>query len=382
MTQQGAKPQGLEIFRAGTWTDMHGRTIEFSRKDVEAIAEAYDPELAEAPIVVGHPKDNDPAYGWIRSLVADEHTVLRAEPHQVERAFAEIVAQGRYKKISSSFYQPDSPANPKPGSYYLRHVGFLGAQPPAVRGLKDAQFSEVGEADVVEFQADLSQMTNATLWRRLREFFLSQFGMETADTVIPSYAVKDLEDEANDNPEPAMAEGTTLTARPLGAPADPQEDTMGQKELEQQKADIAKQKAELDDREAKFAERAKEQRLADVRAKVEGLVEDGRVLPADKEPLVAFLGGLDAETTLEFSDGEGFEGKKVSTPAAQWFEKFLERMPKQVDYSERARSADLPPDQSDPVALAEAARTYQAEQRLKGIQVTARDAVRHVVAGS
>jgi len=52
-----------------------------------------------------------------------------------------MVNKGRYKKISASFYSPNYPFNPAPGSYYLKHVGFLGAVPPAVKGLGDARFS-------------------------------------------------------------------------------------------------------------------------------------------------------------------------------------------------------------------------------------------------
>ena len=51
--------------------------------------------------------------------------------------FTDWVAAGRYKKRSASFYTADHPSNPTPGKPYLRHVGFLGAQPPAVKGLAD-----------------------------------------------------------------------------------------------------------------------------------------------------------------------------------------------------------------------------------------------------
>lgn len=76
----------------------------------------------------------------MRSLAAGDDG-LNAEPHQVDPEFAEMVNAGRFKKISASFYTPDAPNNPVPGVYYLRHVGFLGAQPPAVKGLKQAEFA-------------------------------------------------------------------------------------------------------------------------------------------------------------------------------------------------------------------------------------------------
>jgi hypothetical protein len=142
----------IEIFRPGSHTAMGGEELAFTAGDVAAIASSYDPETHEAPIVVGHPAHDLPAYGWVKGLAfRDGHLV--AELDQVDPAFRELVQAGRYKKISASFYRPDAPANPKPGSWYLRHVGFLGAQAPAVKGLKPAQFA--AEAlGVVEFSAE------------------------------------------------------------------------------------------------------------------------------------------------------------------------------------------------------------------------------------
>ena len=57
-------------------------------------------------------------YGKLRR----DDQVAALMPRQVDPAFAEAVAAGRYKKVSASFYQPNSPHNPVPGVYYLRHV--------------------------------------------------------------------------------------------------------------------------------------------------------------------------------------------------------------------------------------------------------------------
>ncbi|MEO5341395.1 MAG: hypothetical protein H7837_12910 [Magnetococcus sp. MYC-9] len=124
----------LYIFRPGTHTDQHGANLTFTESDLSACATAYDPSLHQAPLVVGHPVTNDPAWGWVQSLAYSGGRLL-ATPDQVDPAFAEMVNAGRYNKLSASFYLPDSPANPVQGTYYLRHVGFLGAQPPALKGL-------------------------------------------------------------------------------------------------------------------------------------------------------------------------------------------------------------------------------------------------------
>lgn len=92
------------------------------------------------PLVIGHPAVDGPAWGWASRLAAGKDGLF-ASPSQLDPAFAKLVRAGRFKKVSASFYAPDNPNNFVPGVYYLRHVGFLGAQPPAVKGLAPVNFA-------------------------------------------------------------------------------------------------------------------------------------------------------------------------------------------------------------------------------------------------
>ena len=83
--------------------------------------------------------------------LAFKEGIVTADPEKVEPNFAEMVNDGRFPKISSSFWPPNHPSNPKPGVWYLRHVGFLGAAAPAVKGLKPASFSDEA-ADLVTIE--------------------------------------------------------------------------------------------------------------------------------------------------------------------------------------------------------------------------------------
>lgn len=151
--------QPIHIFKAGKQTSSSGLTIDFTEADVAATAAAYNPALHEAPIVIGHPEQEDPAYGWISQLAAQAGN-LYATPSQVNADFADMVQAGAYKKVSASFYPPDHPNNPTPGVYALRHVGFLGAQPPAVKGLKATQFADASDGQpFVELELDFSDAT-------------------------------------------------------------------------------------------------------------------------------------------------------------------------------------------------------------------------------
>jgi len=139
----------IEIFRAGRHTSSDGRTADYSARMLADCARSYDPTRHEAPIVVGHPKLDAPAYGWVDSLEVSGDKLV-ARPKQIDPEFSELVRAGRFKRVSASFYLPQSTNNPAPGSLYLRHVGFLGAAAPAVTGLKPVAFSE-GDDGVVSF---------------------------------------------------------------------------------------------------------------------------------------------------------------------------------------------------------------------------------------
>lgn len=90
--------------------------------------------------MIGHPATDAPAFGWVESLYVEGGT-LKATLEDTATEFADIVKAGRYKRVSISMFTPNSAANPKPDTFYLKHVGFLGAAAPAVPGLKPVRFS-------------------------------------------------------------------------------------------------------------------------------------------------------------------------------------------------------------------------------------------------
>lgn len=130
----------IEIFRAGVHTSMEGEKQTITREMLQACANAYDPTKHEAPLVIGHPATDAPAYGWVKALRVEGDSLI-AEPGELELSFADAVKEGRYKKISAAFWTADAPQNPTPGVLALKHVGFLGAAAPAVKGLRAVKFA-------------------------------------------------------------------------------------------------------------------------------------------------------------------------------------------------------------------------------------------------
>jgi hypothetical protein len=311
----------LHIFKTGRQRAMSGEVLVYSEADLSACARAYDPTLHEAPIVVGHPATNAPAYGWINALTAAGDG-LEAIPHQVDPAFAEMVEAGRYKKISASFYLPDSPSNPKPGVLYLRHVGFLGAQPPAVKGLRSPEFAE-NETGIVEF-SDWAGETNAGLWRRLREWLLTKFDQETADQVVPDWHIETLKDAAR---EPAPEASPIFAEKPDSSTQETEVTPEQKAALEAENASL---KARVGTLERERTEAAASARHATHAAYAEQLVAAATIAPKHKDFVTAVLDFAEAEKTLEFGEGE------AKKPLAAAFKEFLAGLPKVVEFGEMA----------------------------------------------
>jgi hypothetical protein len=144
--QQALQAQVIEIFKAGTHVDTAGNSRVFTVDDVKGMAAVYAPALHEAPLVIGHPMDDKPSQGWVTALEATDEGVLLMTARKVDPIFAADVKAGRFLKRSASFYPPHAPNNPAPGKWYLRHVAWLGAQPPAVKGLADVNFGATNDA--------------------------------------------------------------------------------------------------------------------------------------------------------------------------------------------------------------------------------------------
>lgn len=322
--------QKMDIFKPGTFTDMHGRVIQFTEADLLATARAYDPAISEAPLVIGHPTHDAPAYGWVKGLEFADQSLL-ADNDQVDADFAEMVKAGKFKKRSASFYLPDAPNNPVPGVYYLRHIGFLGAMPPAVKGLKPASFS-AGDAGTVAFM-DWDDMTIARLFRSMRDWMIGKFGLDEADKVIPDWSVTDLQTSA--------ATKDDETGAPLCCAE--QEETMKTRIIaleaalataNQTIANFQEQVAAKDTRIATLVTEIggirKEQRQADFAAFCDSLPT--KISPVLRPVVMATMERLADADPVEFGEGDN----KTSKPALQAYQEELKGLPDVVAFGEQA----------------------------------------------
>jgi FtsZ-binding cell division protein ZapB len=171
---------------------MNGNVQEYTQADIRRIAKQYN-EQAEnekhyAPIVVGHPATNAPAYGWIKKLHVKGGD-LYAEPERVNPEFKKLVNSGAYRTRSAAFYADGK----------LRHVGFLGACPPAIKGLEDFAFAE-GEDFAVYTMERLQNGKNrasARILRRIKTLLakIPDVTAESIESAVPDYEIDQIGDE-------------------------------------------------------------------------------------------------------------------------------------------------------------------------------------------
>jgi len=172
----------IQVFKTGKHIDASGQEKEWRKEDLDRIVYSYNPQGHEAPVVIGHPEENAPAYGWVEALKR-EGEVLYAKLKNLVPEFVDMVKRGLFKKRSISLY-PD---------LTLRHIGFLGAMPPAIKGLEDVKFQEREGTtisfsdfqDNIIFEEGGTEMSNSTkndpgreLERRINEVLRNPPGFD------------------------------------------------------------------------------------------------------------------------------------------------------------------------------------------------------------
>ena len=340
----------IDICRAGTWRDIAGREVAIDEARLDRIVAehtAADP----APVVVGHPETDAPAYAWIESLrrVGDR---LQATLRDIAPAFREAVEAGRYAGRSIAL-QGDT----------LRHLGFLGGRAPAVPGLAPTCFASAPET-VIAFADDDEEVLA---------------GQQPAAHPDSHRAAAPEENEADGR------ESTSSTAAKEGrAVEQPGARARRLRETNKREAALAAREAALLVREAVAA--ADDRRRA-AEATVAPHVEAGRILPAERAALVALLAALGDEgtaggyATIAFASASG--GEERMRPAAI-LERFIEGLPTRVDH--RTLAGGPVPGASafagthedagnDSERIAAEARALMAAEAERGLTLTPAEAV-------
>jgi hypothetical protein len=284
-----------EIFRAGRHTDKAGRTREWTPADLDRIVTGYKPDVHEAPVCIDHnesagPIPGGPAYGWVEALRRDGDTLL-AKFKQPAPEFADAVNAGRFKKRSIGLY-PDGT---------LRHVAFLGAQPPAVKGLRDFTFSD-GDREVTVYSESTGGNDGMTI-----EELQAKLAAETAAREAAEATAK----QATDKATALEAENKTLSAS--------------------------------------FAEAEQKRRRAEIDSFIDAGIKDAKILPAWKQAgMGEFMAGLDGdEQVFQFSEGT------EKRTRLQWFKDFIASIGQHQLFAEFVRERKTESTSDSDAALAD-----------------------------
>lgn len=326
----------VEIFQAGDHTDSQGRSGSWTEDDLDQMVANHNAATA-APLVIGHPKTNDPAYGWVDSL-ARVGKSLMARFKDVVPQFAQAVEDGRYRKRSVSIGQGAD-------GWRLLHVGFLGAKPPAL-DLAPMNYSRPAEVGrVFEFESDwLTPNVVARAMRRLREFLIEHFGRDAAERVMPDGDIEFLDEHAEglrlaERERESVDEPAFVAPSHFNRGGDNVPQGFSQADIDQaverargeERREFERRSAELEtELNAARAERYK----AEFSAELERLTGEGRLTPAQAEGALEFMLSLAAEPQeFEFSAADGKSTSKTDRLA--WFREFVGSLPKQVEMGAR-----------------------------------------------
>ncbi len=187
----------IEIFRAGDYGDKG----QWSESDIDKVVANFAAGAWKPPAVLGHPKTDGPAMGWVESLARQGKTLV-AKFSQVQPELEAQVKNGRFPNRSAAFY-----TDPQGKGPVLRHVGFLGAMPPEVKGLTPIKFSSE-QFTSIDFQEE-KQMPEKTFSEQFKEAFRELLGMKPAE---PTFAEGQVSKMVSD----AVKEATTELTKQFG----------------------------------------------------------------------------------------------------------------------------------------------------------------------
>jgi hypothetical protein len=357
----------VEIVKVGDHVAMSGEKISFTTEDLDQMA-ANTPANS-APIVVGHPKTDAPAYGWGEQFKRKGNSLF-AKFGQVNPQFADWVAQGAYKKRSVSVVKGDA-------GWKIKHVGWLGAAAPAIEGMADMQFAaddgalalEFGVTDAV-YEAGYLFNTVGNFMRVQRDLLIAAQGIDVADKYFPEYQLASLQNASERLRARLNEGGVDAAASHALFAAHLNDEIAAQIAKTQVPAEFAARERDLiAQRDALQAQLQRGQ----IEQQIQTWQAAGKLTPAHSLGVADFMAQLSPQATFEFASASG----TASASPQAWFSGFVDRLsPVQLGAEQGAGTHETTAPNA--VDLVNAAHEFTKEQADKGVNVTWKDAVLHV----
>lgn len=345
--------KGVEIFKVGKWNN-----DEYSHSDLDCIVSAFHSAPIKPPLKLGHDEQQKwfgqeqgaPALGWVVNPRRFGDTLI-ADFENVPDMVVDWIKAKRYRTVSAEIYwnykDPEGRVYPRA----LRAVSLLGADIPAVTTLKDLQTALMSDSTrTVCYPQETTSgnyVSNGNAWV-----------YSDGNTEIKWYVYDEY--QGGDPMDAEKEKKYTDQIIDLEAKIKKFEDDL---KAEKEKTSVAEARALK--AEATLASRDEEHAVAQFTTKVDGLVKGGKVLPSEKDGLIATFQALGSGTKKY--------GEKTVEPRAD-FLKSLEARPKIIEFKEKGGSTE---DKDGALSPAEAL-DKMAQEFVKEKKCTYNEAVKMV----
>jgi len=361
------------VFRAGQHTDSSGNTKKWTTDDLDKIVNSFNPAYHEPPLVIGHPSDNAPAFGWVAGIKR-QGDGLYLKYKDVAAEFKDWASKKLFKKKSIAVY-PD-------GS--LRHIGYLGAMPPAIKGLPDFAFNDGDRGVAITYEySDWRMSTLGQIIMRLRDYLVETLGAEKADNIIAGWEVQDL---LTPPPEPEQSNSLYNEPEEEGMKLEEVQDLVAKGVAEGIKTfseAMGKTIKGLEDQVAGLKKDLTTERDRRLRAEFHDFLMapamQQRIPEGSREATINQMMTLASAAPVEFGEGDA----KTTKPALDVYKDQLQALPTVVQFGEHAtkdKVKEQPVDQSA-LGLAQKAVEFQEAEAKAGRTISMTDAVNHVKKG-
>jgi hypothetical protein len=297
-----------EIAKVGIFGSKDNPQI-VNEKDLKEIAETFA-EIKKAPVSLsGHyPDPSSPRLGNVVGVTYDDKTQTLTGKIEEEDALAESVDAGYYPDVSIGARQRASD-----GKMYLHHLAYLGEEPPAIKDLvkeiKDDLGIAAGDAADCRILPSPSE----------KRFYLSDVPPE--NQTLKNNGLKE-----SSPPSESVSE--------VGSGADSANQvkevcTMTDEEAQKLREENERLKKENDAKELALSDAEKQKKEAD-RNRLKAEMDSKGVPQAIREKALRLCDAMDNGKTIELSDTEAPEGKRIVS-AADCLIEIITSFPKPVE---------------------------------------------------
>ena len=344
----------IPFLKPGTYNAVGGKEVTFSEDDLNEIVTATQNRNYQndsIPIVIGHPKIDSPAWGWIKKdAITNTNNILvaLAENENLNEDFISWFKKKLYTTVSAKIRKDKS----------IAHIGFLGAQPPAVAGLPAVALSEndediLCEIELADFEASgWGAKAIGRLLRNIKLYFAEKEGADKANTLLPEY---DIEEAATAPRIWQKDSGYKFNESEEQTKIIKLKEEEEMKELDDAKTQLAEKDTALIEANAKlkaFEDKQKADALAAKKNEFVAFCESDevkvRIKDGEKDSIVETLLALDAVEAFEFGEGDS----KQTVAPVDVVKNLISRLPNVVPATQTATTQNAADDNSS-VELAE-----------------------------